>query len=151
MILLPSIYFFIFILTIYKSGIFDNRYLSKRQYTLFFSIKIIAGIILYLIYTRHYAYRDTSDALRFFDDAYVVYRDFSKNPSLYFKMMLGIDCNGPEYQYYYELMDNWTKQYDYGLFNDNRTIIRANMFMFLFSFGNYHVHTIIINFIAFTG
>jgi hypothetical protein len=48
-------------------------------------------------------------------------------------------------------MDNWTKQYDYGLFNDNRTIIRANMFMFLFSFGNYHVHTIIINFIAFTG
>lgn len=151
MIVLPLIYFFVFILIIYKLGIFDITYLSKKQYVLFFSIKVIAGIILYLIYTRHYSYRDTSDALRFFDDAFVVYRDFSKNPLLYFKIMLGIDCNGPEYQHYYELMNNWTKQYDYGLFNDNRTIIRANMFMLLFSFGNYHVHTVFINFISFIG
>lgn len=151
MILLPFIYFLLFAFIIYKSKFFDDTYLSKKQYLFFYSLKVLAGLVLYLIYTRHYTYRNTSDALRFFDDANVVYKDIGKNPILYFKMMLGVDCDGPQYQHYYELMNNWTKEFDYSLYNDNRTIIRANMFMLLFSFGNYHVHTLILNFISFIG
>ena len=48
-------------------------------------------------------------------------------------------------------MSNWVRSYDNGLLNDNRLVIRFNAFLRIFSFGNYHIHTLIFNFIAFIG
>ncbi|MCC7050445.1 MAG: hypothetical protein IT239_01520, partial [Bacteroidia bacterium] len=118
---------------------------------LLFLIKLLAGLVLYLIYTRHYVYRNTSDAFRYFDDALVVFNDILKHPKIYFKILFGYHSNTSDCTYYYDLMSNWTKAYDYGLYNDNRTIIRANMFLMLFSGGNYYVHIILLNFLSFLG
>lgn len=149
--MLPLLYFVALLYIIYRWAFFTTHVLSKKQYVLLFVIKILAGFVFYWIYTKHYTYRNTSDAFRYFDDALVVYNDFFKNPKTFFKILFNYRAETPDCQYYYNLMSNWTKAYDYGLYNDNRTIIRANMFMMLFSGGNYFVHIILINFLSYVG
>jgi hypothetical protein len=48
-------------------------------------------------------------------------------------------------------MNFWTKTYNHGLINDNQTMIRLNLIFDLFSFGNYHIHTVFINFLSLIG
>ena len=67
-------------------------------------------------------------------------------------MLFGINCNTEYFNTeYFNKMSNWVRSYDNGLFNDNRLMIRANAFLRIFSFGNYHVHSIILAFLAFMG
>jgi hypothetical protein len=67
-------------------------------------------------------------------------------------MLFGINCEGAYFDdLYYDKMNNWYRVYENSLYNDNRLIIRVNAALRLFSFGNYHVHSIILNFIAFIG
>jgi hypothetical protein len=48
-------------------------------------------------------------------------------------------------------MNNWYKTYNYGVFNDNMTIIRFNALASLFTGGNYFGNLLFINFLSFTG
>jgi hypothetical protein len=67
-------------------------------------------------------------------------------------MLFGIQCEGEYFDVnYYNKMNNWYRVYENSLYNDNRLIIRVNAILRIFSFGNYHVHSIILNFIAFIG
>ena len=81
-----------------------------------------------------------------------MYDAFWTNPRDYFKMLFGIHCNTEYFNVeYFNNMSNWVRSYDNGLFNDNRLMIRVNAFLRIFSFGNYHVHSIILAFLAFMG
>ena len=114
-------------------------------------MKVIAGSILWYIYTYYYTERSTSDAFRFFDDAKVVHQALFEDPVSYFKLLFGYDLNDPSLQKYILRTFNWEKEYNYFLYNDSRTMIRFNTVCMLFSFGNYHVHTIIMSMLSFIG
>ena len=45
----------------------------------------------------------------------------------------------------------WDKQYNYGILNDNRTIIRAHSLIHFISFGNFQIHNILFNLMSFAG
>ena len=151
-LLVPLIYFLIFLYVIQKANFFKIEEISIRQLWIFFSIKIFAGLTLWYIYSNHYTLRNTSDAFRYFDDAMIVRNNLIEKPLDFFKILLGYD-NGSEYfkAEYYEKMSTWNKPYYHRTYNDNMTIIRLNMVFSLFSGGNYHVHTVLANVLSFIG
>lgn len=125
--------------------------ISRKALIGLFLLKIGAGIVLTLIYTYHYTYRDTSDAFRYFDDAAVLYGALIESPMDYLRMLTGIGGEAPHLQVYYDQMLRWSRGFGDQLYNDNRTIIRFNALLYLFSTGHYHVHTVFMCFLSFTG
>lgn len=118
---------------------------------LLFIIKVIAGIALVFIYSYFYSDRETSDIFKYFDDGNILFSAIYNNPMDYLRMLTGIDANSQDLKPYYNSMNNWFKEFNYDLYNDNRTIIRVNAFFRLFSFGSIHVHNIFMSFLAFIG
>lgn len=116
--------------------------LSKWVVPSIFLLKFCVGLTLFLIYSIHYEYRNESDAFRYFDDAMVIYPSLWEDPSHFFRFLFGIDLDAPEMTTYFERMGSWKSSYNYGITNDNPTIIRLNLVVSLFSFGYYQVHTV---------
>jgi hypothetical protein len=117
-----------------------------------FLIKVGCGLMVYLIYAFYYGNRIESDTFKYFDDSFYLYEALYNNPLDFFKMIFGINCEGEYFDTnYYDKMNNWYRVYENTLYNDNRLIIRVNAVLRIFSFGNYHVHSIILNFISFFG
>ena len=138
--------------SISKLDFFKNGPFSTRSLQLAFFLRIAMGFGLFLIYSYHYPSRQDADTFKYFDDSKYMYDAFWTNPGDYFKMLFGIHCNTEYFNTeYFNNMSNWVRSYDNGLFNDNRLMIRVNAFLRIFSFGNYHVHSIILAFLAFMG
>ena len=138
--------------SISKLDFFKNGPFSTRSLQLAFFLRIAMGFGLFLIYSYHYPSRQDADTFKYFDDSKYMYDAFWTNPEDYFKMLFGIHCNTEYFNTeYFNNMSNWVRSYDNGLFNDNRLMIRVNAFLRIFSFGNYHVHSIILAFLAFMG
>ena len=117
-----------------------------------FLAKVFCGFLVYLIYAYYYGNRIEADTFKYFDDSYYLYEALYTKPADFFKMLFGINCDGSYFDHlYYDKMNNWYRAYENSLYNDNRLIIRVNAVLRIFSFGNYHVHSIILNFIAFIG
>jgi hypothetical protein len=103
------------------------------------------------LYEKFYANRETTDAFRFFDDAIIIGQQLWIAPGVYFKILLGIDMQNLEVVAVIDQLNNWYKEYHYGVFNDNQTVIRFNALLMPFSFGFYHVHSVVLNLLSFTG
>ena len=149
--LLAVIYTILFIFLIYKLKFFQNSCLPPKAISGIFLLKIFFGVMLWAIYTWHYGNRNTSDSFKYFDDASFIYNALFINPVHYLQMVTGFNADDPELMVYYENMNSWFKKYDYGLYNDNRTVIRFNALAYLFSFGYYPVHIVIWCFMSLTG
>jgi len=150
--ILPVFVFLGLFWSISKLDFFKNGPFSTRSLQLAFILRIAMGFGLFLIYSYHYPSRQDADTFKYFDDSKYMYDAFWTNPGDYFKMLFGINCNTEYFNTeYFNNMSNWVRSYDNGLFNDNRLMIRANAFLRIFSFGNYHVHSIILAFLAFMG
>ena len=68
----------------------------------------------------------------------------AERPLDYLRMVFGIANDTPEFRdLYYEDMNNWVRHFESNLYNDAHTIIRFNAVVRLFSFGEFHVHTVI--------
>ncbi|HET6244165.1 MAG: hypothetical protein H0V01_07305 [Bacteroidetes bacterium] len=150
-ILLALIYSLLFIFLIYRLDFFKVEGLSSKAIPGIFLLKILCGFILWLIYTHFYNYRDTSDAFKYFDDAAIIYNSLFVNPLHFLQMLSGVNAEGEHLMVYYEQTTHWFKEYDYGLYNDNRTVIRLNAFVYLFSFGHYAVHIVFWCFLSLSG
>ncbi|HVA97867.1 MAG TPA: hypothetical protein VNG53_03150, partial [Bacteroidia bacterium] len=87
----------------------------------------------------------------YYDDGNILFSAFKNHPLDYLQMLTGIHSDASRLQIYYHQMSNWYKNYNYHLYNDNRTIIRFNALVSLFSFGYYQVHTVFICFLSLTG
>ena len=147
---LPYLLFLLFIIGkipfIKESGIQTNALRFA------FLAKVFFGFLVYLIYAYYYENRIEADTFKYFDDSYYLYEALYTKPIDFFNMLFGINCEGSYFDHlYYDKMNNWYRAYENSLYNDNRLIIRVNAVLRIFSFGNYHVHSIILNFIAFIG
>ncbi len=149
--ILPIFYASIFILLIWKIKFFQSAGLSKKIISAIFLLKIFFGIVLWAIYTYHYTYRNTSDAYRFFDDATIIFKATDGNFGHFLQILFGINQDAEYLKPYLNQTSHWYRPNDYGLLNDDRTMIRFNAILLFFSFGNYHVHTVIINFLSLIG
>jgi hypothetical protein len=151
-ILLPLTYLAFFLWLIGKLNYFRTAGFSALSLQLAFLIKAFCGLVIYLIYTYYYPVRMEADTFKYFDDSKYLYNALWEHPLDYFKMLFGINCENDYFlKHYYSDMYNWYRSYDNGLLNDNRLVIRLNAFVRLFSFGNYHVHSLFFNFLTFIG
>ncbi len=116
-----------------------------------FIIKIIAGVGLWAIYSYYYPDSTESDALRYFQDTMTIRRQWDENREVFWSFMLGRDTNDPAFVELYDKLVGWTSGYRYGLTNDCSTIIRLNVVISFISFGSYHVHAILMSFLAMIG
>lgn len=121
-------------------------------FPLLFSIKVICGFTLTYIYSNHYKDRSTADIFKYYDDAKVMYSALKDEPLDYFKMISGVGNNTFHFDTcYYEKMNHWYKRNDFGMYNDNHTIIRFNALLMPFTFNSFHAHTVIMCFISLIG
>ena len=150
--ILPVVWFIGLFWSISKLNFFKSGPFSSQSLQLAFGVRVAMGFLLFLIYSLYYPVRQDADTFKYFDDSQYMYEAFWTNPLDYFKMLFGVDCHSEHFNsHYFNNMSNWVRSYDNGLFNDNRLVIRVNAFLRLFSFGNYHVHSIILSYLAFMG
>ena len=141
--------FFIFIL--YKFPFFNLEGIGKHAIPTVFVMKLLAGLLLWAIYTFYYTNRATADIYKYFDDSKIMFDALKTRPIHYFKMLFGIQNNTPEFDAYYSEMNYWSRKNSTGTFNDGHTVIRFNALLRLVSMGYYTVHTVFICFISLIG
>lgn len=135
-----------------KSSFFSFQYVSKKAIigSLFFRAAIC--ILFFVVYTSYYKGRDETDMYRYYDDAQIMHSALADVPSDYLKMLSGIgDDSNHINDHYYMKMSTWNKSYDYFVRNDNRTMVRINAFLMLFSFGSLFVHKLFFMIMGFIG
>lgn len=148
----PLLVFLGIMVLISRGAFFKSSPFSSNSLQLAFCIKSLAGLVVFYLYSEYYPVRSEADTFKYFDDSYYMAKAFWEHPVDYFQMLLGIDCNTEYFNTnYFNHMSNWVRSYDNGLFNDNRLIIRLNALFRIFSSGNYHVHSLCFNLIAFIG
>jgi hypothetical protein len=125
--------------------------LPKHIPVLIFLLKFIGGIGVYLVYAKFYGERSSSDIFKYFDDGNIIHSSIYENPIDYIRMVTGIGADAPELDKYYHTCCFWVKDFNYGMINDNRTVIRFNALVRLISFGNFHIHTLFMSWLSFTG
>lgn len=136
---------------VYKHDFFRLPGLSRVTTIAFFSLKIIAGIGLWAVYSFYYPDRQYADIWKYFDDSAIMYDAIHETPTDYFKMVSGIGIDQRIDTTYFRQMNHWHQQFENNLFNDSHTIIRFNAIVRLISFGNYHTHSLLMSFLAFIG
>lgn len=148
----PLFFILFFLLLIGRLSYFKTAQFSTKSLQLAFLLKVICGVVIFLLYTYYYPIRKDADTFKYFDDSRILYESLWTKPLDFFKMLVGIDCEGDYYRInYFNKMNNWYRSYDNGLLNDNRLVIRINAIFRIVSFGNYHVHSLLLNFLAFIG
>ncbi|MDQ3099897.1 MAG: hypothetical protein M3R08_00800 [Bacteroidota bacterium] len=117
-----------------------------------FVVKVLAGTMLWWIYTNLYTERIHADIFKYYDDSAVMFSALPAKPLDFFRMLFGIQNDTPYFtETYYMHMNNWFRQYESNVHNDAHTVIRFNALVRLFSFGEFHVHTVIAAFLSLTG
>jgi len=150
--LLSFIYLFLILIFIKKISFFANTNLKNNTLYFLFFIKLVAAYCLFLVYTRYYTDRSTADIFKYFDDSTWLFKNvFSKSPINYLKIILGIHTDQPYIHYELKQTQYWFKPHETNVFNDNRTVIRFNLIIYLISLGYYHIHTLILCFLSFIG
>ena len=130
---------------------FSSTPLSMRWVQALFGLKLAAGIALGLVYTYHYTDRTTADVFKYFDDGRTIHAVLQDSPSGYLRLVTGIGSDAAWLSPYLDDTQHWFKPYDHSMYNDNRTIIRFNAILMLFSGGYFFVHTAILSFLSFAG
>lgn len=148
---LTILYAAIFGILIYRLNYFKINGVPRKFLIAVFILKIIFGYILGIVYMYHYEDRKSGDALRFFDDAAVMYRSIDEDPTIYLRIMAGVNVWEEPVRKYYVEMTHMEREFSYGIINDNFTIVKLNAIVMLFSLGHYHVHTVFWCFISFIG
>lgn len=113
---------------------------SRRAIAAGLMAKLIAGLLLYLVYTQHYTHRGTSDSFRYFDDAMVLNSYLGERNDVWLRFFFGGNTTTDDLNDVNARLRAWQTTTRYGIANDNPTIIRINMVIGLFSGGLYLLH-----------
>ena len=139
-ILLGLSFVAIFCFLICKLKVFRRLGLAPKWLLLLFATKLVAAFALVGVYKIVYENENTGDINKYHKAGLVLYSAMEENPADYFKMVSGICADEPQLECYYDKADYWYKAWNYGLLNDNRTIIRYNALLDLFTQGNHILH-----------
>ncbi len=149
--LLALLYFLVFLFIFKKVGFFRKiSGLSYKWVVIFFSLKVVSGFSLSLIY-KYYYDPATADIFKYFNDGLYLYSILWESPSDFFRILSGIGIGKEQVDHYLSNMSYWFRQWESPVYNDNRIVIRFNALVCLFSFGHLQVHTVFANFVSFTG
>lgn len=152
--ILTIIYAFCFYLLgiylLYRLPFFKDEQVSLPFVIALYSLKILAFIGFYWVYTYYYPERQNADMYKYFDDANYLFECLNKDPQAFIQVLTRSEMNATAL-YYNTKINHWFMNSDLPYENSHRFIILFNFICRFISFGNIGVHGIIINFLAFTG
>lgn len=149
--IVPLLYTILFVVAVHWSRFFILEKIPRKFLTGAFLLKVLVGFVFYLVYTRYYVDQSVSDALRYFNDAQVIYHEWSQHRDIFWALMFGNELNSAEYIHVTDQLHAWSSGYTYGLSDDCSTIIRINVILSFVTFGSFHAHAIILSFLSFVG
>ncbi|MBA3900141.1 MAG: hypothetical protein H0X62_08020 [Bacteroidetes bacterium] len=149
--LIALTYAVFFIFLIYRLKFFRAEGISALSISVIFFLKLCFGAGLYLVYTFYYPERAFADIFKYYDDATVLFNVIRENPVHFLQILTGINADAEYLMVYYENTSHWYKPYDYGIYNDNRTIIRSILLFYPLSFGYYAPQIVFFCFISLIG
>lgn len=154
--ILALIYFLAFLFLVNKWSLFKDSILSFKIILGILLIKCIGCFIYYWVYFCYYPPGFNGDSVSTLHDAKIMYDALPQHPMDFIKMIFGIHSEfdtDPLYEPYFDKIEKWGRADVTGDFflNDNRTPIRLNAIIMLFSFGNYAVHAFVMLAISFIG
>ena len=154
--MLAIIYFIFFCLWIRKVAFFKDEHLSTKFIYVILIVKCLGCIAYYWVYFCYYPAGFNGDSASTLHDAKVMYEALPSKPFDYLKMVLGLHSDAdtdPLYEPYFTRIEKWGRAditSDFFL-NDNRTPIRINALIMMFSFGSYAVHALVMIILSFIG
>lgn len=149
--ILPLVYVALLSLVIIKTKAFRLESLPRFFPVAAFSLKVLAGLSMYWLYTHYYTDRQSADIFRFYDDALMVFRVETISLRDILAIITGIGDDTPSIQAIYHDMNNWFPSSEQWMLGNSRFLIRFHIIAMLFSGGNYHVHWVLAAFIGFLG
>lgn len=154
--ILAIIYFTFCCFIISKISFFKDEQLTLKLIFVVLLIKGLACGAYYWVYFCYYPPGINGDSVSTLHDAKIMYDALPNHPMDFIKMIFGwhseLDTD-PLYQPYFDKIEKWGRAdvtSDFFL-NDNRTPIRLNAVIMLFSFGNYAVHALVMLMLSFIG
>lgn len=152
-IILAIFYTLILLFLIYKFRFFKIEGISFKIVSGIFLLKILSGFVLILIYTFYYPHENgKADVFNYYEDGQIILSSLKDNPIDYLRMVTGIGSDAEHLKdLYLSKTQFWYKEWDYHLYNDNRTVIRFNALALLFSNGSIYINSIFMSFLSFIG
>lgn len=150
-ILLSVIFIIVSFTLIHKGSFFELSGISRKWLHLAFFLKLLAALILVLIYSYYYSDRINSDIFKYYDDAKAFYDLMWDSPAKFWRAFTENVTSVQEVKYYDEHINYWERQNDDWIFNDNKTIISIILAFLFISFGFYAPLVIVFSFFAFVG
>jgi hypothetical protein len=148
-VLLTLAYAVLFAIIIWRWRFFKLDGIHGKWLIAIFTLKIGAGLLLWAVYNFHYDFR--SDTFIYFEDAMTIRNLWMEDRQAFWSFFWGSGTDNPSFEYVHDRLNTWTRNYNYGLTYDGPTIVRINLIISLFSFGYYHVHTVVMCFISLIG
>ena len=105
----------------------NTNSIKRQSLLLAFSVKIVASISVWYIYTYYFSNTSLNDIYKYFNDGKILNDSFIKNPFETIKFI--INGNSDEIRIFTSKLQYWTKPNQYGLLNDNQTIILINFLL----------------------
>lgn len=125
-----------------------NSVFERKSILFAFIFKIGATLLVWYIYTYHFSDTSLNDIYKYFNDGKVLNQSFAKNPQKTIGFILTNESNN-EIQYHINKLQFWTKPNQYGLLNDNQTIILINFLLCFISNTNILIQSLLISIISF--
>ncbi len=136
---------------VYKRDWFGVGGLHKNIVALALVLKLLAGVVLTLLYTHYYTERLNSDIYKYHDDGVTLNAIYHQSPKIFFDIFLEQNLEEPETKQSLTAINNWDAKIKTGIYNDNRILIKINAVLAFVSGGNIFFHTIVAAFIGFVG
>jgi hypothetical protein len=150
-ILLYITYALLFLYFVKKCHFFNIKGIGFNYLSVAFIVKLLFSFLLFFVYYYYYGNnRFESDAFRYYDDALTLAHFAFEYPREITKLFFGF-YEKEELLFITDNLFFWYKSHNYGLFNDNQTMIRINFIFSFISLGNYHIHALMMNMISFIG
>ncbi len=147
------LFFILFSLLIWKWRFIKKLPFGFAVRYLLFLIKIVAGVAFFYIYTYYYSNdrRLKSDLWKYYEDAAAIY-DMAKqgNTALFIKVMAGKEDEEVSH-IMHDRTEFWYKRFNYGLYNENRTIIRFITLAMFITDKNIYALSLLAAFLSYLG
>lgn len=154
--ILAIIYFILFCFLVNKFSFFKDHKLSFNLILSILVMKAFGCFVYYWIYFNYYPGSFKNDSTSTMQDAMFIYNALPNHVFDYIRMVFGLhsnDISDPLYHSYFKHIDKWGNSDSVSDFflNDNRTTIRLNAIIMLFSHGAYAVHAFAMIVFSFIG
>jgi len=133
------------------SSLFKNDYISKKEISIGFLIKVLASFAFVWVYSEYYGDgKLVLDAGIALEQSEILNAVFYKSPIDYFKLLTGIGENKALIDLYLDETQTWNTG-ELTLFNDSKNVTRINSLIYFVSHGNPYIHAVWMAFISFVG